>query len=457
MPPKHKRVKFSEPVCTLCDTTPTSFKQHMLANHLPWFINPVSACADCQVSEGCGSSRNCFHGRHRAITGDLVEAWCLRMNGLFHYLAQRVGLESPEGLLDFVISAEGTPTHIQFNNDEIPYLKEFDTRASLEPLADGDYSKFPPRRLICLSNHVLFAKLVTDLDCIVEAQEICSYLTYDGGSPSVGHPRLELGIIDSHFHLDKVLLRCQNLTKRSGLKEWDVTPPVHLSYAIANYVFPENWSKIDYQARDECIKVTLGFHPRRITMDNYAYYLQRLEELLQRHPLVVGIGEIGLDYSPPCSVGQKKAQRLFLHQGLLLTKRFNKVLVLHVRDDSAVLKAQNDTLEALIEAEMHEHPIHRHCFTGDDREYKKWQEALPNCYFSISPKSVRTPSTVAWLKDVEKKDRIILETDADYLGEKNPWCVYNVAVRVAQYLDMPLNKLVKLCNKNAARLYSLTW
>ena len=71
MPPKQKRQKLSD-TCNICNISVTHLKRHMLKSHMPWYVSPSSACADCHVSEGSGSQFQFFHRRQRGIAGELL-------------------------------------------------------------------------------------------------------------------------------------------------------------------------------------------------------------------------------------------------------------------------------------------------------------------------------------------------------------------------------------------------
>ena len=54
-------------------------------------------------------------------------------------------------------------------------------------------------------------------------------------------------------------------------------------------------------------------------------------------------------------------------------------------------------------------------------------------------------------------DHMIVETDAPYFDQKEPAAVYDIAVGEAGKMGMEVDELVRVCNKNTARLYNLTW
>ena len=105
---------------------------------------------------------------------------------------------------------------------------------------------------------------------------------------------------------------------------------------------------------------------------------------------------------------------------------------------------------------MQEQPIHRHCFDGGVEEYTTWSSALPNCYFSLSSKSISDDKTLACLKSVGRPNRLLLETDSPYL-DKNPYLSYKNGEKAAQEMGLSTMELVRACNRNAARLYNLPW
>lgn len=203
-----------------------------------------------------------------------------------------------------------------------------------------------------------------------------------------------------------------------------------------------------------------------ITKFNAQNLFARLEGLVHEYPEAVGIGEVGLDLTTECRHGQRhnpqqcligkiQGQRQFLRLSLQLAKRLSKVLVLHVRDEGSG-KAALEVLALLQELDMTDHPIHRHCFVGGEEEYRQWCSSLPNCYFSISPQTIKNAKTVSALRAMDNRKRLILETDSPYLAFY-PWCVNAVAEGAARHLEMTKAELVGVCNRNAARLYSLPW
>ena len=142
---------------------------------------------------------------------------------------------------------------------------------------------------------------------------------------------------------------------------------------------------------------------------------------MRRHPEVLGIGKIGLDFTATCTcssghdsrkciASRIEVKRRFLHPTLQLAKRLNKALVVHVRDHNTG-KAAKEFISLLQELKMCNHPIHRHCLTGDESEFRQWTEMLLNCLFSTGPISLTKPSTVTAMRTFGL-NKLMLETDS---------------------------------------------
>ena len=464
MPPK--KCKYTK-TCQFCGETDNHIKRHLLMAHLPWYMSPISSCVDCQISEGRGSQLVHYHERHQRIAGDwFLQAWFLLMNGVFLFMAQEFGLGNLQDLLVLVASVDTPPTSLSFSDEEYFFLREYDRRAGLQPLAIDGYMAFPPVRLIALTHYKLMAAILPKLSIAarIAFKSVFRYANLNGSSPPLRHPRLNMGIIDSHFHMDS--LSNDLLTPQQGLKN-SMTSEVSLLFGIANYVYPSRWSAIRYHmGADPKLKFTLGIHPHIITMDNYQSQYFKLERKLEACPEALGIGEIGLDHTTTCRCNErhnmalcvedkKKAQLLFLSLCFQLAKRLDKVIVIHVRDNHTG-KAAEKCLETLKKSGLREARIHRHCFVGGEKEYKNWCKDLPNCLFSISNASLKDKDTKALLSVLESPDRLMIETDAPYLATE-PVSVYDIAVELTGYFNMSTSEIIRVCNRNVAKLYNLPW
>ena len=101
--------------------------------------------------------------------------------------------------------------------------------------------------------------------------------------------------------------------------------------------------------------------------------------------------------------------------------------------------------------------IHRHCFVGGVEEFNQWSSLLPNCFFSLSRKSVADRMQLC-LMSAGRSDRFVLEMDSPYLDKhERTWMAYENGTKAAKIMGILTLELVRVCNKNAAKMYSFPW
>ena len=441
---------------------------------MPWYMDPSTACVDCQRGEGCPRDVERFHRMHQRIIGDyLLEAWFLLMNGIFLFMARELGLGSIHDLLGYVVAHNLYPNIFRFSEDELFFFRDFDRRSGLEPVIADCYKEIPPSRLIVLSNFSVFTRLLARLSPAVRLAvlSVHQYIRSDGSSLPYGHPKMTVGIIDSHFHLDG--FSHQHSTTLSDLeRSMNIPFSATLRFAIQNFVFPSRWFKIGRQmAGEPRLRFTLGIHPHVLAKNRPEMEFQKLKRKLEEYPEAIGIGEVGIDHTARCNCSEShdkgrcraekiETQRQFLRLALSLAKQLGKVIVLHIRSENHDMeaKAAQQALEIILDLGLQEAWIHRHCFVGGVEEFNQWSSLLPNCFFSLSRKSVADSRTQACLMSAGRPDRFLLETDSPYLDKhERPWMAYENGVKAAEIMGIPKMELVRVCNKNAAKMYSLPW
>ena len=83
---------------------------------MPWYMDPSTACVDCQRGKGCPRDVERFHRMHQRIIGDyLLEAWFLLMNGIFLFTARELGLGGIHDLLGYVVAHSLYPNIFRFS------------------------------------------------------------------------------------------------------------------------------------------------------------------------------------------------------------------------------------------------------------------------------------------------------------------------------------------------------
>lgn len=194
---------------------------------------------------------------------------------------------------------------------------------------------------------------------------------------------------------------------------------------------------------------TAGMHPHTAS-DLDAGAGARIEEMLA-HPLVVGVGETGLDYYRRLSPVEDQRRAFRAH--VALSRETDKPLVVHVRD------AWEDAL-ADLQAERAERVV-LHCFTGDLSVAR--EAAARGYHVSFAgnvtyPNATRIRDAVAALPS----DRIVAETDSPFLppqsmrGSSNvPENVMAVIAALAEVRSLDVHEMVAATTENALAAFPL--
>lgn len=175
---------------------------------------------------------------------------------------------------------------------------------------------------------------------------------------------------------------------------------------------------------------------------------------MARHPSVVAIGEIGLDYHwTDHHKVAPKAQAALFRQMLALALEVGKPVVLHTRD------AFDDELAILDEFPGIEGVFH--CFSGNSAIAA---EALARGFYLSFPATVTYPGAHAVIGAVSiiPLDRMLVETDSPFLppqsrrGKANaPRFLVETVDRIADLRGMTRREIAAVTAQNAADLFRL--
>jgi TatD DNase family protein len=191
---------------------------------------------------------------------------------------------------------------------------------------------------------------------------------------------------------------------------------------------------------------TAGVHPHEAS----DAALEAVEDRA-RHPKVLAVGEIGLDYH--YDHAPRPVQREVFAAQLAIARRAGKPVVIHTReawaDTVSILRAEWDGTGVM------------HCFSGS------WEEAVEalDLGFCISFAGILTFPKAAPLRETAARlplDRLLIETDAPYLapvphrGKRNePAYVVHTAQALAEARRAPFEEVVAQTTANFARLFQL--
>lgn len=194
---------------------------------------------------------------------------------------------------------------------------------------------------------------------------------------------------------------------------------------------------------------TLGIHPEDV--DNIT---DESFELIEKHindNKIVAIGEIGLDYHYTTD-NKEKQKEIFIKQ-LDLARKYNKPVVIHIRD------SMNDTIEIIKNYKELKKDIH--CYSGSLESAKELIKM--NCKLGIG--GVLTFKNGKKLQEVVKNidlEYLLLETDSPYLspepfrGKKNePSNVIYVAKKIAEIKGINVEDVLLKTTNNAICQFDL--
>jgi len=201
----------------------------------------------------------------------------------------------------------------------------------------------------------------------------------------------------------------------------------------------------------EFIYASIGWHPVD-AIDMIDEDLIWIEELA-KHPKVVALGEMGLDYYWDKS--PKDIQQEVFRKQIRLAKKINLPIVIHNRD------ATSDIVTILKEENAAEVGGIMHCFSGSVEIAKECVEM--NFYISLGGpvtfKNAKKPKEVAELIPLEK---LLIETDCPYLaphphrGKRNePGYVKLVAQEIAQLKGITFEEVAQATTENANKLFGI--
>ena len=149
--------------CMFCGEYSVNLRRHALRTHMPLYMDPSTACVDCQCGEGCPRDVERFHRMHQRIIGEcLLVALFLLINGIFLFMARELGLCGIYDLLGYVVAHNLYPKFFRFSEDELFFFRDFDRRSGLEPVIANCYKEIPLSRLIVLSNFSVFTRFWRD-------------------------------------------------------------------------------------------------------------------------------------------------------------------------------------------------------------------------------------------------------------------------------------------------------
>ena len=249
-------------------------------------------------------------------------------------------------------------------------------------------------------------------------------------------------IFDAHAHYDDRWFDEDRRSLLSSMPQNGVSYVVNASVDLATAK-----TAIGYAERYPFLYACAGIHPENLDglPDDY---LAQLTELL-KHPRVVALGEIGLDYH--WDIPKAEQNRVFEEQ-LKLARELDVPVVIHDRE------AHGDVM-ALVKKYQPKGLMH--CYSGSVEMLKEVLKLGMSISLggTVTFKNARVPVEVAQAVPL---DRLLLETDAPYLspvpyrGKRNDSTkIAYTAEKIAELRGMEPQELIDLTTENAKRLYGI--
>ena len=273
------------------------------------------------------------------------------------------------------------------------------------------------------------------------------YLLPQYGSPlTVNQPpttnHMLTNIFDAHAHYDDAWFDDDREDLLASMPSKGVSYIVNASVDLSSAE-----TAVGFAEKYPFMYACSGVHPENLS-DLPDDWLDRLAELL-KHPKVVALGEIGLDYH--WDIEKCLQQRVFEEQ-LRLARELDVPVVIHDRE------AHADVMELV---RRYRPRGLMHCYSGSVEMLKEVVKLGMSISLggTVTFKNARVPVEVAAAVPI---DRLLLETDAPYLspvplrGKRNDSSnIALTAQRIAEIRSMPPQKLVDITTENAKRLFGI--
>ncbi|MBS1108035.1 MAG: hydrolase, TatD family [Anaeromyxobacteraceae bacterium] len=258
-----------------------------------------------------------------------------------------------------------------------------------------------------------------------------------------------MSLIDSHAHLDFEDFQgdIDGVVSRAAAVGVDRIIVVGLWRSPGNFGNALELAR----ARPAVFAATAGIHPHECAQVPEADWEESAR--LAADPLVVGVGETGLDYHYDLS--PRDVQRESFRRSIRIARDVDKPLVVHVREAhdacAAILREEGiPTAGGVI-----------HCFTGD------WAAARVylDLGMHVSVAGIVTFKAAEEIREAVRRiprERLLVETDSPFLapvpfrGKRNePAHVVHVASKVAELWGVSPAEVAEITTGNVKRLFRL--
>lgn len=253
-------------------------------------------------------------------------------------------------------------------------------------------------------------------------------------------------IFETHAHYEDAAFDEDRRELLESLPKHNIEYVVNISSGIKSVD-----QSINLAENYEYIYAAVGIHPEDTMHMNEDRLLWLKDKA--KHPKVVAIGEIGLDYY--WDTTDRDTQKEWFTRQMEMAKEIGKPLVVHSRD------AANDTFNLMKESNASEVGAVLHCFGYGVEQARQYL----NMGFYLGIGGVVTFTNGRKLKEVvafAPLNHLVLETDCPYLspvpyrGKRNSSLnLPYIAQEIAKIKNIGYDTVVSITNENAKKLYKM--
>ncbi|NIO37285.1 YchF/TatD family DNA exonuclease [Candidatus Bathyarchaeota archaeon] len=253
-------------------------------------------------------------------------------------------------------------------------------------------------------------------------------------------------LIDSHAHLQWPSFNRDREEVISRARRAGVNNIVNVGTDLENSMLA-----VEIAEKHNGIYATAGIHPHNASQSD-EQTMSRLQEL-SRHPKVVAIGEMGLDYYR--NLSPRRTQKRVFESQLSLAAELGLPVVIHNRD------AHSDVLRILSKHGRKVNGV-MHCFSGN----LEMAEQCIQLNFALSFAGSLTYPNSDTLREVVRQAplrKILLETDSPWLapqdvrGRRNePAFLLITAKKIAKLKEVSIAKLAAVTRQNFEEVFKIT-
>lgn len=263
--------------------------------------------------------------------------------------------------------------------------------------------------------------------------------------------------IDSHCHLDKETLQVPLDAVLSNCARSGVNRLVCVGFDLASSAEGIAIAETS-AAKTPRIWAAAGLHPHGAANCGMCT-LRELEKML-RHPRVLALGEIGLDFFYDNS--PRDIQRTVFCEQIDLAIKMKKPIITHIRDakERRAGDANKESVAMLRECRADKVGGIIHCFSGNIKDADAAMEM--GFYISFAgPVTYPKNDELRAIAAAIPLERVLCETDAPYLapqqfrGKRNePANVRFVYEQIAAARGMDISDFAQAVSENANRLFA---